>query len=93
MQSITIIGPNLPRGANPTGGSFVAHREGCRDAARLMKHPSLRGEYEWIVKAATYEDVAEEIYHCHIEEESTTLDEAVNDIHFCPCCALRKRGA
>jgi hypothetical protein len=85
-KQITIIGPNLPHTATPFGQAFIAHAAGCRDIALTVRR--FNADDPWTVDADTHEDVALAIYECHIEEESMTIEDAVNDIHFCPCCGL-----
>lgn len=88
-QTVDIIGPNLPQGANPTGGAFVIHRHGCRDANRLIAHPWVGPHGYWTVDATSKTDIAAgHIYADHIDEGSMTVEDALNDCHFCPCVTL-----
>lgn len=88
MKSITVIGPNLPSGVNPNGGDFVAHRTDCRDATKLMQHYDVGPHGGWDIEAATREEVAEAIYGDHMGEGTCTMEDAINDIYFLPCCGL-----
>ncbi len=88
-MKVAIIGPNLPRGANPTGGAFVIHRHGCRDATRLINHPFVGEHGYWTIEATAKENIAYAIYSDHIEhDQSMDLADAVQDCHFCPCVDL-----
>jgi hypothetical protein len=86
MPAITIIGPNLPHHATPNGEAFIAHAAGCRDIARtLSRHDAAQPR---TIEADTFVDVAVAIYEDMIDEGSMSEDDAVADVHFCPCCEL-----
>lgn len=78
---IDVHGPNLPSKEQRVG-YFHAHAHGCRDSKRLAKTMS---ETPYAFEADSVEAVALMIYGDSIAQGEMTVDDAVADIHFCPC--------
>lgn len=83
MQKITVIGPNLPRGAK---AEFHVHADGCAD---IRRGRITRDAASWVMAAETFEDVVDAVYPP--EDFDCEPGEYIGEFYFAPCVALVSR--
>ena len=85
-QTVTIVGPNLPRVLSDRG-TFHVHAAGCMDLKRgTIRHYAGEG---WDVDVESIREVVEAVYCDHMAEDD--VDHYFiyrEDFHFAPCITL-----
>lgn len=84
-ESVTILGPNLPRipETQAHGETFHVHATGCADIRRYGQHE--RSGIAWTTAVDSFAQLARDVYADQIDEGSMTVDDAMSDIWLAPC--------
>lgn len=78
-MKLNIYGPNL---RDQSKGTFVVHAADCKDCGKL------RGENRYSNEFGTIQEAARAMYSDQINEGPTTIEDAVQDMHFAPCVTI-----
>lgn len=90
MQTVTVIGPNLPRPLSDTGTMHV-HAAGCADIKRTYGRHRLEAP-PWSIDAETVAQIIEDIYpaedFCYDPADPAEYSAYRGDVHVFPCVTL-----